>query len=49
MSEIHVCQAGSCRRKGSEAVFLEIEELADALQEVRSKLRREANEHRRRF
>ena len=27
-AEIHVCQAGSCRREGGEAVLLEIEELA---------------------
>mmetsp|Transcript_17058 Transcript_17058/g.34170 ORF Transcript_17058/g.34170 Transcript_17058/m.34170 type:complete len:482 (+) Transcript_17058:45-1490(+) len=40
MSEIHVCQAGSCRRKGSEAVFLEIEELADALQEAECSVER---------
>ena len=29
--EILVCQAGSCRGRGSEAVLLEIEELANAL------------------
>ncbi|GMH75566.1 hypothetical protein TrST_g7627 [Triparma strigata] len=28
---VHVCQAGSCRRNGSEAVLLEIEELTNAL------------------
>jgi Thioredoxin-like [2Fe-2S] ferredoxin/Oxidoreductase FAD-binding domain len=31
MTEIYVCQAGSCRRRGSEAVLLEIEELANAV------------------
>eukprot|EP00520_Triparma_pacifica_P013136 CAMPEP_0118663466 /NCGR_PEP_ID=MMETSP0785-20121206/17444_1 /TAXON_ID=91992 /ORGANISM="Bolidomonas pacifica, Strain CCMP 1866" /LENGTH=196 /DNA_ID=CAMNT_0006557207 /DNA_START=122 /DNA_END=709 /DNA_ORIENTATION=+ len=31
MSSIHVCQAGSCRRAGSEAVLVEIEELASAI------------------
>ena len=30
-AEVHVCQAGSCRRAGSEAVLLEIEELAKDL------------------
>ena len=29
--EVHVCQAGSCRRAGSEAVLLEIEELSKGL------------------
>ena len=33
MTEIFVCQAGSCRRGGSEAVLLEIEELANAVDE----------------
>ena len=28
-SEVHVCQAGPCRRAGGEAVLLEIEELAN--------------------
>ena len=31
MTEVFVCQAGACRRKGSEAVLLEIEELANAV------------------
>ena len=30
VQEIHVCQAGSCRRAGGEALLLEIEELATA-------------------
>ena len=30
-TEIHVCQSGSCRRNGAEAVLLEIEELANSL------------------
>ena len=32
-AEIFVCQAGSCRREGSEAVLVEIEELANAVDE----------------
>ena len=28
---IHICQSGSCRRQGSEAVLLEIEELVSAV------------------
>ena len=31
VKEIHVCQAGPCRRAGGEAVLLEIEELASTL------------------
>ena len=30
-AEIHVCQVGSCRREGAEAVLLEIEELSKGL------------------
>ena len=30
-NKIYVCQARSCRRKGSEAVLLEIEELVSAV------------------
>ena len=33
-SEIHVCQAGPCRRAGGEAVLLEIEELARSVGKV---------------
>ena len=28
-ARIHVCQSGTCRRKGSDATLVEIEELAD--------------------
>lgn len=31
MAQVHVCQSSSCRRQGSEAVLLEIEELASAV------------------
>jgi len=31
MADIYVCQSGSCRNKGGEAVLVEIEELANAL------------------
>ena len=36
-SEVLICQASSCRRRGSEAVFTEIEELASTLEQCHVK------------